>query len=323
MPPIQQITANLKAKIATRRGTPEQIERARRNAMQANYNCRPDCPICGGIGYVQDEFGKVNACPNVSSLMLFPGERYGLSLSERGLTWEQVSPVNGVETALAQVRQALERGAGFVYLWGPPGLAKTLLLKTAVALSLEAHQAAAYTRMVEILDDMRAAFDARDPSGESQRRLDWWAGLPVLAIDEFDRLRETEYAAERRFLLMDRRYESALRGGHGMPCFGAAERGGYNAAERGGAGEPAFGATGRGGYNAAGRGGTGKPAFGATGRGGYNATGRGGTVGAVTLMAANEDPALLDGYLYDRIRDGRFCVVHLSGDSLRPAMEWE
>ncbi len=234
MPPIQQITANLKAKIATRRGTPEQIERARRNAMQANYNCRPDCPICGGIGYVQDEFGKVNACPNVSSLMLFPGERYGLSLSERGLTWEQVSPVNGVETALAQVRQALERGAGFVYLWGPPGLAKTLLLKTAVALSLEAHQAAAYTRMVEILDDMRAAFDARDPSGESQRRLDWWAGLPVLAIDEFDRLRETEYAAERRFLLMDRRYESALRGGHGMPCFGAAERGGYNAAGRGG-----------------------------------------------------------------------------------------
>ena len=40
-------------------------------------------------------------------------------------------------------------------------------------------------------------------------------------------------------------------------------------------------------------------------------------------MAANEDPALLDDYLYDRIRDGRFSIVHLTGNSLRPAMEWE
>ncbi len=257
MPHIQQITQTLKAKIAAHRGTPEQIEQARRKAMQNNTICQPGCPICGGIGYIKDERGRVSACPNVSSRVLYPGERYGLSQAERDLSWEQIGPANGVESAVAAVQQALERGSGWVYLWGPPGLAKTLVLKIAVAVSLEAHRAAAYTRMVEILDDMRAAFDANNPSFESQRRLDWWAELPVLAIDEFDRLRSTAYAAERRFLLMDRRYENAFRST------------------------------------------------------------------SITLMAANEDPALLDGYLYDRIRDGRFSVVHLTGSSLRPAMEWD
>lgn len=257
MPSIREITDQLKAKIATRRGTPEEVEQAWRIAMQRNLDCRLGCPICGGWGLVKDETGKLNPCPNRSARAMFRGERYGLSEAERSLTWKQVAPVNGVQVAMGAVRRALERGAGWVYLWGPPGLAKTLILKIAVAISLEEGRKSAYTRMAEILDNMRAAFDAPNPSGESQQRLDWWAGLPLLAIDEFDRVRATEYADERRFLLMDRRYEKALRGG------------------------------------------------------------------SVTLLAGNEDPALLDGYLYDRVRDGRFRVVAMTGSSLRPVMEWE
>lgn len=256
MPSIQEITQNLKAKIATRRGTPEEIERAYRNAMQRNLECRLGCPVCGGLGFVKDEHDKMHPCPNRSAWALFRGERYGLSEAERSLTWKKVVNANRVKPAVTTVRRALERGAGWVYLWGPPGLAKTLILKTAVAVSQEGHIEAAYTRMAEVLDDMRAAYDTHSPSAESQRRLDWWAGLPILAIDEFDRVRDTEYAAERQFLLMDRRYEKALRGA------------------------------------------------------------------SVTLLAGNTDPALLDGYLYDRIRDGRFRVVQMNGSSLRPLMEW-
>ena len=37
-------------------------------------------------------------------------------------------------------------------------------------------------------------------------------------------------------------------------------------------------------------------------------------------MASNSEPANLPEYLYDRIRDGRFRVVHVSGQSLRPGM---
>lgn len=283
MPTAKQLAEELLARIAAdpRRGTPEQIERARRNAMQRNIDCRLDCPICHGWSWIKVEGGKTIRCPNISGWTLFSGDRYGLTDAERGLSWDKVYRMKEVETALAAVRQVMERGAGWVYLWGPPGLAKTLILKIAVARSLEACQEAAYTRMAQILDDMRMAYDASSPSSESKGRLDWWAGLPLLAIDEFDRLRATEFAAERRFLLMDRRYESALRCGAEKSQLSTRYLQSYQAAM-------SFGRR-----------------------------------GAITLMAGNEDPALLDSYLYDRISDGRFHVVHLTGESLRPVMGWE
>lgn len=236
----------------------DEIERLKRKVMARNSICSPDCEICAGIGFVKGEDGKVRPCPNVDPYTLYPGERYGLYDSERGLSWGDVMPINERDTTAAvnAVKQAMARGAGWVYLWGETGTAKTLLLKIAVALSLKDHKIAAYVRMAGILDDLRSAFDKTNPSGEAQRRLDWWSDIPVLAVDEFNRIKESEYAIERRFLLMDRRYEDALRGR------------------------------------------------------------------SITLMAGNDNPASLESYLYDRIRDGRFAIVHLSGDSARPGMEW-
>lgn len=233
----------------------EEVEAAKQKAMARNTICTMDCPICGGIGYVRDDNGKVNICPNVNPLRVYPGERYGVDNEEREFTWAMVQPFNNVMAAVNAVKRALDRGYGWVYLWGPPGLGKTLVLKIAVALYLKDYKAAAYCRMAEIIDDLRAAFDAKNPSEESQRKLDWWADLPLLAIDEFDRVRTTEYSDERRFLLMDRRYEMSLR-------------------EK-----------------------------------------------TITIMASNNDPSTMDGYLWDRIRDGRFAVVHVQGESVRPGME--
>ena len=105
--------------------------------------------------------------------------------------------------------------------------------------------------MPEILDDLRRAFDAKDPGAESEKRLEFWASVPVLAIDEFDRVRLTEWGEEKQFVLMDRRYEDAGRGQ------------------------------------------------------------------TITLMTSNTNPDLLDGYLFDRIRDRRFEIIRLTGDSAR------
>jgi DNA replication protein DnaC len=113
-------------------------------------------------------------------------------------------------------------------------------------------QPASYTRMAEIIDHLRGSFDAKNPSEESTARLDMWSELPFLAIDEFDRVRSTEYATERRFVLMDRRYEQACR-------------------QR-----------------------------------------------SITLMASNCTPDDLEGYLADRIYDGRFKVVHLQDSQPGP-----
>ena len=227
--------------------------------------CSQDCPKCGGFGWVRTnlpighpQFGRLTICPNGDLLRLPNSERYGLTLDEaRRLDWSAVLDRGDILKAVQAIQAALQQRYGWVYLWGDFGQGKTLALKIAIAQTLRDRQFAAYVRMTAMVENLRAAFDAQDPSAEAERRLEWWTDLPVLAIDEVDRLRQTAYAAEQQFLLLDRRYEQALR-------------------QR-----------------------------------------------SVTLLAANTAPDQLPGYLADRILDGRFAIVRLTGASARLGMDWE
>ena len=237
--------------------------KAGRPQPAARYNgpCREDCPYCGGYGWVRrdldifdPDFGQIFPCPNADLFKLY-GKRIGLEESEKSLDWSKIIPNENVSEAVRAVKETINRGYGWVFLWGGVGLAKTLILKIAVSESIRLLKQSSYARMAEIIDDLRGSFDADRPSIEGDSRMKWWTGTNVLCIDEFDRLRNTEYAEERRFVLMDRRYESALDGR------------------------------------------------------------------TVTLMAANTNPATYDSYLFDRIRDGRFRIVELTGQSARPMMK--
>ncbi len=181
--------------------------------------CEPICPICGGTGFVRSDypvghpqFGKLTMCPNANLLRLPNSERYGLASDEaHRLDWSDVLDRGNTLQAVQVIQLALQREYGWVYLWGDFGQGKTLALKIAVAQALRAHRFAAYVRMSEMVENLRAAFNAQNPSAEAECRLEWWTNLPVLAIDEIDRLRQTAYATEQQFLLLDRRYEQALR----------------------------------------------------------------------------------------------------------------
>ena len=222
--------------------------------------CKPDCKTCGGCGYFRydvpvghPEFGKLHRCPER------PVEernfaRHGLSKSERDLDWGSVITLQGsnASAAISKVRSVIERGYGWVYIWGTYGTAKTLILQIAAAVSLRAGKEAAYVRMAEVLDHLRDGFD----DGDYSERLQWWQSLPVLCVDEFERVNETGWVEEKRFVLMDNRYVAATRGE------------------------------------------------------------------SVTIMAGNGDPSKFDGYLWDRIRDGRFEVIRMTGESARPGMDW-
>ena len=245
--------------------TDEQMARAQarkkqRRAVELGI-CRADCEICGGQGYLRNNvalgepgFGGMHLCPN-SDRWRQPGNaRSGISIKEASqLCWGSMEETSSIITAVAEIQQVLALGYGWVYVHGGFGTGKTQVLKIAVAEALRARKTAAYVRMAEILDHLREAFQSDSKVSESSR-LAWWAQLPVLAIDEFDRVRDTGYGQERRFVLMDWRYEGALRQEN------------------------------------------------------------------VTIMASNSDPVNLPDYLYDRIRDGRFRVVPVSGKSMRPGM---
>jgi len=224
---------------------------------------KPVCPRCNGLGFLRrdlpredPEFGKLIPC-NCSAEQIY-GEHSGLSLNEiRMLTWAHILDHGEALKARQAVQRTIERGYGWVYLWGGPGVAKTLLLKIAVAETIKKHKPAGYVGMSALLDNLREAYDVDQHTQiEAGRRLKRWASIPMLAIDEFDKVKDTDFVHEKRMRLLDDRYEAAVKRQ------------------------------------------------------------------SVTLIASNLSPEVFEDYLADRIRDGRFEIVELTTDSLRPAMDW-
>jgi hypothetical protein len=198
-----------------------QSERPKAETRGRAALCKPDCDICGGIGYIRYDlephhpmFGKVQLCPNVDRWTLPYARQFGITKEEsEQLTWRSILSVNGADKASKAAAEMLERGYGWLYLWGNHGLGKTLVLKTAVAAWIRNYNGnGCYARMSEVIDHLRAAYTAKDQpfSVASEERLEWWTNVPLLAIDEIERLRSTEFATEKQFIMFDRRYESAL-----------------------------------------------------------------------------------------------------------------
>ena len=229
---------------------------------QAPVKKEPVCPICNGVRFLRKdvernhpEFGKIFPC-ECSSNDIY-AQYANIPMNEIDtLDWSKVEDVGEALKAARTVREVMERGYGWVYLWGGPGIAKSLILQIAVAMCVKNKQRATYISMSEILDDLRAGYDTDYPNMEAINRLKRWTGIPVLAIDEFDKVKGTEYITERRMRLMDERYVTATR------------------------------------------------------------------QESVTLIASNDPPQAFDGYIADRILDGRFYMVELTGKSMRPAMSY-
>lgn len=191
-------------------------------------DCSSDCPECGGVGYVHydvpvghPKFGKVERCPNARASthknFLHAGEidpRVGLTADElRNMTWGLVKKgVNLADRACEVTKRAYMTGHGMVFMYGGYGQGKSLVLKIAVAAALNEGKRAAYANLAGVLDDIRIAYDERENKmTELVRRMEWWTSLDVLAIDELDKVGQTEWARERIFQLLDARYQRAVR----------------------------------------------------------------------------------------------------------------
>ncbi len=191
-------------------------------------DCSPDCTECGGVGYVRYEvpvghpkFGKLERCSRARMLItkqsLQAGEidpRVGLKPDElRNLSWDLVKKgVNQADQACEITKRAYTSGHGMVFMYGGYGQGKSLVLKIAVAAALNEGKRAAYANLAGVLDDIRTAYDERENKmTELVRRMEWWASLDVLAIDELDKVGQTEWARERIFQLLDARYQRAVR----------------------------------------------------------------------------------------------------------------
>ena len=205
---------------ASRQYTQAEIEAAQAKQAERQSICRPNCRYCGGSGFVSSsapvgslEFGKIKPCPNrFMTAMRNGATRYGLIAEEVDqLTWDMLLPkINTAQTVVPAAKSTLQ-GGGLVFLYGSNGLAKSLILKIAIAESLRAGRQGVYCNMTDVLANIRLAYDTNKPSEEAEARLEFWQGIPVLAIDEFNRINETAWVKEQRFSLLDARYQQAIR----------------------------------------------------------------------------------------------------------------
>lgn len=147
----------------------------------------------------------------------------GLREGERRLRFAglDVTPAN--REAIVAVNQATAAQRGIVTLSGPVGTGKTSLLICAVNEAREVGVEAVYMTVVDLLDWLRKSFDrqesqrARRANGEvlgddeAATFDEKWKLLttaPVLALDELDEFRQSDWAMERFHRLIDERWRS-------------------------------------------------------------------------------------------------------------------
>ena len=225
------------------------------------------CQICNGAGWVRFNypvdhplFGRLSPCTCNNQVSGRVEDEHGLLPSERNMDWQLLISMQeiGAKVNEAQrvIKAAIERGYGWVYLWGGYGTAKTTLLKIGTVAALKAGVEGCYVRMVDMMDEIRLAYDAAKPMEDAARRVRYWSNLPFLALDELEKVSETASVNERRFQILDSRYNQAING--------------------------------------------------------YGVTLIAGNVSPNELAARTETAAIAD-----RLKDGRFAVIELTGKSFR------
>jgi len=181
--------------------------------------CAPDCDICEGIGYIRYDslplhhhlFGKSIPCPNVPLSNLYFQGHFGLRWDEqRSLSWDSILAMDNAVEVANSVRSEIAKGHNMIYLYGSWGLAKTMILKIAVAEVLRDNRYAHYINLIDLLDDIRLVFDEEQSSHRLQERVNHWSSIPFLAIDEFDKPNATAWVTERVFQIINRRYDMAI-----------------------------------------------------------------------------------------------------------------
>ena len=194
-------------------------------AMIANLRRGKDCETCLGSEYVRvdvavdhPQFGRALPCPSCApNDVAYPGSD-GLLPPDRNLSWADIKHAEGsnVRDIMRVISKTLEAGVGGVYIWGSFGLAKTLLLKVAAAEYQRMGGHSTYANFTDMLDDLRAVYDTDHPQFAAIQQMSKWSGVSLLAIDEFDKARMTEFASEYPFRILDKRYETATRMSKGV-----------------------------------------------------------------------------------------------------------
>lgn len=196
------------------------------------------CPDCNGKGFfrldvpVDDpRFGKLIKCENP----IHAPERIArlakvsdLHEVDENRRLKDINIVEGNKEMIEAARQIISDPRGWLYLWGGPGNAKSEILIAIVnELNAAGRGPAMYLKFSRLVNWMRDSYSERDYRTKKLRegigpddwqiigyidRFDRIKEIKILAIDELDKIRSTEFSLEFQFDFLDERYRQAING---------------------------------------------------------------------------------------------------------------
>lgn len=175
------------------------------------------CPDCGGARWWRYDvplehpmFGKLFPCATCNKDAVAGST--GLNPVEREIRFADIVTEDrpGAAKMLKAARQFIADGCtGFLTVHGGYGNAKTTLLKATVNECISKGLSARYITMTEVMAYAREAFESQKQGDTDYGRITDLAKVHVLAIDEVDKARFTEYAREVQVHLFDTRYRNS------------------------------------------------------------------------------------------------------------------
>lgn len=136
----------------------------------------------------------------------------GLTPKEQGITLNDIDPAagSGTHAMLLAARAFAAQPVGMLTLSGTPGNAKSVALMGIVNALVARGVPAVYVSMFDLLGHIKQAFanTKQVVDDDAYSRLQRFARVRVLVIDEFDKVKLSEWALEQITDLVDRRYRN-------------------------------------------------------------------------------------------------------------------
>ncbi len=198
-------------------------------ASSSNLPGDPNCPICGGIGFVRQDvplshpdFGRLQVCTcrreSMASAMQERLHRLSNLDAYKDMTFETFraqgrldlgdQQVKSLEVALSHSRQYAGTLNGWLLLMGGYGAGKTHLAAAIANFVVSMGVPTLFLTVPDLLDWLRYSYGSTDASYEE--RFDEIRNIRLLVLDDLGTQNATAWAQEKLYQIINHRYTNRL-----------------------------------------------------------------------------------------------------------------